>query len=233
MTQPAPMASVRQSKSPLALVLVILVCLAPVLASYYFYYISPPEGRSNHGTLILPLLEVQAHPVSIVQRPESESGFLDLLAQRARQAEPGQEVLLQGQAARLGSFQGRWVMVWVGSNPCSQACLDALVEMRQIRLTTGRERDRVERVWLRPARDADEATDPIPDGLAGTWVLGTAVDPRPSWSSRLPQPQQSGASEGLWLIDPQGHLMMHFPPELEPDKVKKDLNRLLKASRVG
>jgi len=124
-------------------------------------------------------------------------------------------------------------MVWVSPGPCAQACIDSLVEMRQIRLTTGRDRDRVERVWLRTLDSTAAPAEPLPAGLEGTWVLSTEADPQGAWSERLPQAQRAGAAQGLWLVDPQGNLMMHFPAQIDPAKIKKDLIRLLKASRVG
>ena len=36
------------------MLLVLLVCAAPVVASYFTYYVIRPEGRTNHGTLIQP-----------------------------------------------------------------------------------------------------------------------------------------------------------------------------------
>jgi hypothetical protein len=35
------------------------------------------------------------------------------------------------------------------------------------------------------------------------------------------------------MIDPLGNLMMRFPDNPDPSSMKKDLNRLLKASRIG
>lgn len=236
----AAVPSVRQSKSRLALLMVIAVCLAPVFASYYFYYLAPPEARTNSGTLILPPEEVHATQVTIEVRPVAESGFLDVLAQRARAAEssgPVRPMLTQGQSATLRDFGGRWLMVWVGPTACAQECLDALLEMRQIRLTTGRDRDRVERVWIRVPPTGALAPTPsqptLPEGLEGTWVLGAVADPLSTWTNRLPSDLRKQAPTGLWLIDPQGHLMMHFPADTEPAKIKKDLIRLLKASRIG
>ncbi|MEY3572227.1 MAG: SCO family protein [Burkholderiaceae bacterium] len=233
----AALPSVRRSKSRLALILVIAVCLAPVLASYYFYYFAPPDARTNSGTLILPPAEVHATAVTIDVRPAAESGFLDVLAQRARQPEASATsgaLLAQGQSATLGDFRGRWLMVWVGPSACAQDCLDALLEMRQIRLTTGRDRDRVERVFIRVPADASVGPLPaLPQGLEGTWVLRAATDPLSNWVSRLPADRSEQAAKGLWLIDPQGHLMMHFSADTDPAKIKKDLIRLLKASRIG
>jgi hypothetical protein len=114
--------------------------------------------------------------------------------------------------------------------------------MRQLRLTTGRDRDRVERVWL---VTSPEAAAPAAQTLAdyeGTWVV--AVGPKmvvdwplpvdsPSVAGSLPPAAGAQASSHLWLVDPLGNLMMRFPADPDPAKMKKDLLKLLKASRVG
>jgi hypothetical protein len=35
------------------------------------------------------------------------------------------------------------------------------------------------------------------------------------------------------MIDPLGNLMMRFPKDPDPNKIKKDISKLLKASRIG
>jgi hypothetical protein len=35
------------------------------------------------------------------------------------------------------------------------------------------------------------------------------------------------------MIDPLGNLMMRFPKDADPNRIKKDLGRLLKASSIG
>ncbi|MGE5665498.1 MAG: cytochrome C oxidase subunit I, partial [Betaproteobacteria bacterium] len=37
----------------------------------------------------------------------------------------------------------------------------------------------------------------------------------------------------IWLIDPLGNLMLRWPKDADPNKMKRDVNKLLKASRVG
>jgi glutathione peroxidase-family protein len=39
--------------------------------------------------------------------------------------------------------------------------------------------------------------------------------------------------EHIYLIDPLGNLMMRFPKDADPSKVKKDIGKLLKASAIG
>ena len=41
------------------------------------------------------------------------------------------------------------------------------------------------------------------------------------------------SAEHIYLVDPLGNLMMRFPRDPDPSRVIKDLQRLLKYSRVG
>ena len=37
----------------------------------------------------------------------------------------------------------------------------------------------------------------------------------------------------IYLLDPLGHLMMSYPPAIDPNDIRKDLARLMRVSRVG
>jgi len=49
----------------------------------------------------------------------------------------------------------------------------------------------------------------------------------------LPLEKGGKVEEHIYLIDPMGHLMMRFPKNADPAKVKKDLVKVLKASAIG
>jgi hypothetical protein len=109
--------------------------------------------------------------------------------------------------------------------------------MRQIRLTTGRERERVERVWL--VTDQGQPDAALLAEHEGLWVVRVAPDRKAdalvdNWLSVAAQSasQNAGASN-IWVVDPLGNLMMRFPDNPDPNGMKKDMNRLLKASRIG
>lgn len=206
---------------------VLAVTLAPVLASYIMYYGVKPEGRVNYGDFVEPQVTVSGLPVSLVIAPQSESAFL------AVQADPRTRKSL----TQLGDWQGRWLMVRVGPAACDASCQHELWLMRQIRLTTGRERERVERLWI-----VTDAAQPDPRVLAdqqGLWVVrvksasghGSLID---NWLSvALSAAGPTGKASNIWVIDPMGNLMMRFPDQPDPNGMKKDMNRLLKASRIG
>ncbi|MGH8753445.1 MAG: cytochrome C oxidase subunit I, partial [Burkholderiales bacterium] len=37
----------------------------------------------------------------------------------------------------------------------------------------------------------------------------------------------------VYLVDPQGNVMLRFPRNPDPSKMVKDITRLLKVSRIG
>ena len=181
------------------LILFALFCL-PVVASYLAYYVFPTDRRSNYGTLIEP----------------------------QRDLPDAQAVDLQGRPAALSSLRGRWVLLTVDHADCSRDCAGKLWAMRQVRLTTGKDRDRVERAWL----VADDApVDPrLLAEYEGTFVA--RVDPA-RLTAALPTDAGTSLSDHIWVVDPLGHVMMRFPRQADPNRMKKDLAKLLRVSRIG
>jgi hypothetical protein len=215
---------------------VLAVTIAPVVASYITYYGIKPDGRVNYGDFVEPQVTVTPVPVAPVVTPSSESAFL------AVQAEPK----TRRELTTLGAWSGRWLMVRMGPASCNEACKQELWLMRQVRLTTGRERERVERLWI---LTDDGTPDPaLIKEHEGLWVvrLGKSSAQQPqspvgspealvaNWLSVAQQAvsRNAGASN-IWVVDPLGNLMMRFPDNPDPNGMKKDMNRLLKASRIG
>jgi hypothetical protein len=49
--------------------------------------------------------------------------------------------------------------------------------------------------------------------------------------SRLPA--ERSVRDHIYIIDPLGNLMMRYPRDADPSKIKKDVVKLLKVSRIG
>jgi hypothetical protein len=222
MTTTMPTATPRRSMTMFWMV--VAVCLAPVAASYFLYYGVRPEGRTNHGDLVEPQRPVGSLLVTTLVRAPRESGFVDVLAALPKD-DPRQQL------ASLQDFRGRWLLIRVGPASCGEVCESQLWMTRQVRLATGRERDRVERIWMIPtAPNAASTKVALPEEHLGTWVLSANAADLEAW----PLPEGStGVGSHLWLVDPLGNLMMRFPADPDPAKIKSDLMKLLKASRIG
>lgn len=184
------------------LYLVIIVCTIPVVASYLAYYVFPPAARTNYGSLVEP------------QRP------VPPLALRR----------LDGSPFEMASLRGNWVMVAVDRADCSDSCRAKLWNMRQVRTATGKERDRIERVFL--ITDDAPTTTLLLREFDGTHFVRAATS---DLAPFLALPADGGArlEDCVWLIDPLGNLMLRWPKAADPSRMKKDMDRLLRASRIG
>lgn len=180
---------------------VMAICAAPVIASYLTYYVIKPEGRTNYGTLLDP----RAYPMP-----------------------PLGSISLDGQPATLDAYKGKWIMLQVNGADCTQTCKTKLYDMRQLRLTQGKDMDRIERVWL--VTDKEPLETFVLREYDGTHVL--RVDPA-ALKAWLPAEEGTTPADHLYMIDPLGNLMMRFPKDADANKIKRDLGKLLKASRIG
>jgi hypothetical protein len=184
----------------LKMLVVLAVCAAPVLASYFTYYVVRPEGRRNYGELIEPL------------RP------LPALTATA----------LDGKSVPLRALRGQWLLVSVAGGACDAACENHLYLQRQLREGLGKDKDRLDWVWLVP--DNVPVRDALKPALQQAIVLRVDAGQLAQWLSPASGRQ---LADHLYMVDPMGHWMMRFPPTTDAAgaaKVRRDLERLMRAS---
>jgi hypothetical protein len=134
----------------------------------------------------------------------------------------------KGATVPLDQLKGKWLMISVDAAACDEACAKKLYIMRQVRATQSGERDRVLTVWLRTS-DA-----PVPPVIARAYPDTRFLSaPRASLAGWLPVNDGSMPEQHIYLVDPNGNLMMRFPANPDATKVKNDLTRLLKWSGIG
>ena len=103
------------------LLLLALVALAPIVASYVAFYWLMPTKRLNYGEL---LATAPAPPLT--------------------------GIALDGAPFALTDLRGKWVLLIASGADCAAACEKALYATRQARTIQGREQDRVVRALLQP-----------------------------------------------------------------------------------
>jgi hypothetical protein len=189
--------------------LVLLVCAAPMIASYFTFYVIKPEKRNNYGAFI----DARTHPIPAALHTTT----------------------LDGKPVALEQFQGKWVMLMAAPGDCPEACRKQLFAMRQLRTMQGKEMDRVERVWLITDRqpldtlvireyDGTHMLRADPQAIAG-WL---PVDAGTDVTDHIYMIDPLGHLMMAFPKDPkpaQTHEHMK--------KVYKDINKLLKASSIG
>ena len=192
----------RTSMGRFNMLLVLLACAAPVVASYITYYWVRPEARRSFGELIQP---TRAIPAIQVER-------------------------LDGAKMAITELKGQWLLVSVAGAACDASCQQHLYLQRQILVGLGKERPRTEWVWLvndkapvpatlLPALEEATVLRVDPKAVA-QWLQPEAnkkledhlymVDPMGEWMMRFPAPLNS-----------EGAL-----------KAKRDMERLLRASAL-
>lgn len=200
----------------LKMLLILAVCASPVILGTLAYWFYRSDTTTNYGSFIEP------------QRP----------------------------ATGLEAFRGKWVLLTLDSPSCDEACAKRLYLIRQVRLTLGKDKDRVERVLLlsnqakaaftvpgvEPLEKVHEGLHQIyldeenrkklldPPTSAPAVKVSTDVTSNDSGASPA---KPSDMDKRIYLVDPLGHVMMRFPEEPDPSRMKKDLAKLLKWSRVG
>lgn len=163
-----------------------------------------------------------------VIKPEGRTNYGALIDPRAHPMPALGATTLDGKPVALDSLKGKWVMLQVGEADCPPACQRRLYEMRQLRLAQGKDMDRIERVWL--ITDDKPLETMLMREYDGTYMLRVRPEALARW---LPAEAGTTAADHIYMIDPLGNLMMRFPKEADPNRVKKDVSKLLKASRIG
>lgn len=193
------------------LLLVLLVCASPLIASYVTYYVIKPQSRTNYGALIDPA----AHPIP-----------------------PLSATTLDGRAVALSDFSGKWLMLKVGGSACAAVCHDQMYAIRQLRSMQGKEADRIERIWL--ITDKEPLETVLIRELDGMQMLRADPAAVAAWLPTAPDAPLDGAIflvdplghlmmrfPAVPANAPEADKLAHYA------KVKKDIAKLLKASAIG
>jgi len=212
LTYSKPAAVIRYGR--LKMLLILAVCASPVVLGTLAYWFYRSDTTTNYGTFIEP----------------------------------------QRQAEGLEAFRGKWVMFTVDSPQCDEFCAKRLYLMRQVRLTQGKDKERIERVLLlsEPGKAVFitagvDSLEKVHEGMHLLYLerdkrerlLGLsskmAIDKAPGDAADKGSNNGAdrGPDKGIYLVDPLGHVMMRFPDDPDPSRMKKDLGKLLKWSRVG
>ncbi len=162
-----------------------------------------PSGHSNNGTLIDPVVPVQALNL------ETQSG--KPLADRfgPEQAEP------------------QWLLL-VASGDCNAACEELLYLARQVNIALGKNASRVARAAVLGSVPAD-----LDARWQTDYRLMERLVPASGQTPAWPEGINPKSEPRILLVDPFGNLMMHYGTGHTGKELLKDLKHLLKISQIG
>ena len=197
-------------RSRISLIFVLGMFAAPLAIAWLVLSIFPewmPTGKANHGELVSPVRPLPAFQLQT----------------------------LSGESVDETFFRGKWTIVYLAQGGCDRPCVEQLYNIRQVRLAQGKNIDRLQRLllWQDDGTSSEKRME-LQKHFPGQVIVplsgqGTAALLDPFVLDETP-PLAAGR---IYLVDPQGYLMMSYEPEDEPRGMIKDLERLLKYSSLG
>jgi cytochrome oxidase Cu insertion factor (SCO1/SenC/PrrC family) len=191
------------------LALLVLACGLPVVATWVFY-LNPDllsKKRSNYGKLIEP-----PYPLHNIRL-----------------------LTAKGKNFRIEDAQGKWGLLWLTSQSSSGECSSYLHRMHNIRSALRENSVRLQSFAILPTSSSmDECikkNTEFPDIVLLTGSKNELHDLAMQFATAAgPSTSQT---DGFYLVDPLGNLMMRYDTNADFKGILKDLERLLKYSWVG
>ncbi len=126
------------------MLLIMLVCAAPLVLGTIAFYLMPPAGRTNYGHLLTPA------PFALQARMDD------------------------GSALNVATYDRRWWLVSVDETTCEDDCRAKLLLMRQMKLAQGAKQSRIERLWIVSSASAPSAPEGVTAGVRVAHAASTA-----------------------------------------------------------
>ena len=191
------------------LTLLVLACGLPMVASWVFY-LNPhllPEKRGNFGKLIEP-----PHPLRNIHM-----------------------LTAAGKDFRIEDVQGKWSLLWLTSLPCGSECGSQLHRMHNIRLALRENSVRFQSFAIRLTDSNTDAWIKKETEFPDTILLRGSEEELRDLAMQFTTAAglSTSQTDGFYLVDPLGNLMMRYDTNADFKGILKDLERLLKYSWVG
>jgi len=186
--------------------LILLSFAAPVALAYFIYFFIDVSSFTNRGEILNPIVNIGAFSLKDAQ----------------------------GKKIPLEKLTYKWRLISFLDKNCNKACTKRLYDSRQVHASLGKNRHRVDRMFIHfePASDdlqklIDEKHPGVihvygNDKIISNLLEGSVIDKDSHIRDNV-----------IYIMDPMGNVMMRFTQD-QPDKdFLYDLRKLLKASQIG
>ena len=193
-------------KNKIKFLFIVALFVFPIATALYLNLTGwRPGSTINHGTLVQP---VRPAPSMVFRSPSKEKFTQKIL-------------------------EKKWNIVVATNGPCDKNCQSNLASMRQIHIGQGKYEHRIRRILINSGQDAGvnhlKKTNPkliiLKVDQANEKVFLNWVTTKDQKSKLM--------GVRVFLIDPRGNYLMYYPEGSDPAKMRKDLSRLLRVSRIG
>ncbi len=198
-----PLSRSVRNRKRLTLIALMALFLSPVIAAWLW----TPDTFRNRGELIDP-----PRPLVNVQMISADGTNVD-----------------------LATLFGRWTYVFFVEAGCDESCKQLADAIERVRLTQGKNEKRVRLMMITLNPDSLSSLEEIRLNIPKTIVLGVSASQKDQLLRQfmLRGGESMPQSDNVFLVDPMGNLMMNYPAKTDPTDLRKDISRLLRASRIG
>ena len=186
------------------LVSLIVIFASPFIGGWLAFYVFELRPESgNYGQLVQPVRKVEWPLLTDVNGNEHVDGF-----------------------------DRKWTFVMFAADGCAERCYENLYYMRQIRTLLGRNTMRLQNLFV-SGRPLSDKTRAFLREYPNLVVIEDYRDSELLQQFELDGEPAVGATNKLYLVDPDRNFMMHYPAVNEQDRVLEDLRKLMKLSQIG
>ncbi|MDP9199737.1 MAG: hypothetical protein M3O07_11085, partial [Pseudomonadota bacterium] len=125
-------------------------------------------------------------------------------------------------------LRGHWSLIHFARSACDGRTEAVLDELARVRLALDKDAARLRRVLLHSGQCATVRLQARDADLVVLQASGPAGD---AFRAAFPGTVDGGV--GIYIVDPQGNLMMSYPASGSARGLFKDLERLLRLSNIG
>ena len=180
----------KRNRNRLIFLAIVLVFAAPFFAAWLLNRAGwRPANTRNAGTLVQPPADVSAAPVTLADGTR--------LVWRDR--------------------QWHWTLLALADGDCAEACQSRLAELLRMRITLGRNAERLRLVYVGAPLPSATVAAAGPALLAGRDDSGALAEYRPAASGAV----------ALALVDPNGLLMMRYDAGYEAARLRQDIVKVV------
>ncbi|MCB1554701.1 MAG: hypothetical protein KDJ14_12910 [Xanthomonadales bacterium] len=175
---------------------------------------TPVPKRSAWPLLLLATAFLSPFLAAVVMRfggwqPTSTRNVGELIQPPVSMHEVSARRADDGSAWSFENTEQHWSLLLRLPSPCNADCTATLELVRNVGVSMGRHQSRIS-FWQIDSTEDSPFSALVLDG------------PRPdAWTAAPSAPE-------VWLVDPHGYLVLHYPAGFDPRGLRRDLGRLIK-----
>ena len=128
---------------------------------------------------------------------------------------------------KYNSLERKWYLIYNIRSECSETCLNEIYLLRQINIALGKDMDRVKRIILLGEQNDEDFNNELIEKYPNLIIVSN----QPSSLKNIITSIKN--NHNLFLVDPNGNVILGYDENFNGKKLLKDIKKLLKLSKIG